>query len=165
MRVERLSNLLRGRRGHGSELSASSPHIIPTLRTRGGQKWRTQLTPDWLNGGQGLHGAAAAWLLDMFTGTSLHRLGTDNWSPWGPSINFEINFYNPAPAGTVLRCETIIDRAGGAVSTVLCLMSDKKTGRRILTGVHTTQRPKGGAFGKVGAKFNMKAAQTATAKL
>lgn len=123
---------------------------------------RAKLTPDWLNGGQGLHGAAAAWLLDMFTGTSLHRLGTESWSPWGPSINFEINFYNPAPAGTVLTCETIVDRAGGAVSTVLCLMSDKKTGRRILTGVHTTQRPKGGAFGKVGSKFKMNAAREAT---
>lgn len=91
----------------------------------------------------------------MFTGTSLHRLGTGpgGWSPWGPSINFEINFYNPAPAGAVLRVETVVDRAGGAVSTVLCLISDRDTGRRILTGVHTTQRPKGGAFGKVGSKF------------
>lgn len=126
-----------------------------------------RLTPDWLNGGQGLHGAAAAWLLDMFTGTSLHRLGNGDWSPWGPSINFEINFYNPAPAGSTIRVETIVDRAGGAVSTVLCLMSDKKTGRRILTGIHTVQRPKGGPFGAATGKFaahSIKLAEEAAAK-
>lgn len=86
----------------------------------------------------------------MFTGTSLQRLGTADWNPWGPSINFEINFYNPAPAGMVLRIETTVDRVGGVLSTVRCLVTDAATGTRILTGLHSTQRPKGGAFAMAG---------------
>lgn len=44
----------------------------------------------------GLHGAAAAWIVDMFTNTSFNRLATDTWNPWGPSVNIEMNYYAAA---------------------------------------------------------------------
>lgn len=56
------------------------------------------LTADWVNGGGGLHGAAAAWLVDMCTGSSFSRLRTKTWNPGGPSIAIDMSYYNPAPA-------------------------------------------------------------------
>lgn len=59
------------------------------------------LTADWLNGGGGLHGAAAAWLVDMTTGSAFRQLQTETWRPWGPSVAIDMSYYAPAPAWVV----------------------------------------------------------------
>lgn len=88
-------------------------HELPPVNKRGGrdvegweavfeadvqksEKLQLQLTPGWTNGGQGLHGAAAAWLVDMCTGSVFRQLSTETWKPWGPSIAIDMSYYAPA---------------------------------------------------------------------
>ncbi|EJT52456.1 hypothetical protein A1Q2_00566 [Trichosporon asahii var. asahii CBS 8904] len=52
----------------------------------------------WINGMGGLHGGAAAWLVDMITGASFARLRVPPGKGQGPSISIDMNYYNAAPA-------------------------------------------------------------------
>ncbi|BEI80784.1 hypothetical protein CcaverHIS002_0113130 [Cutaneotrichosporon cavernicola] len=142
-----------------------APHVraieaepIPPINSRGGRDvegwtavYEAIVQPCWVNGSGGLHGAAAAWLVDMCTGTSFSRLRTKTWNPGGPSIAIDMSYYNPAPAGTRLRVTTVIDRMGGQLSTARCLMNEWESGLAICSGMHTTfKRPRKKALGSDG---------------
>ncbi|KLT45737.1 hypothetical protein CC85DRAFT_282368 [Cutaneotrichosporon oleaginosum] len=133
-----------------SSCRAIEAEPLPPINAKGGRDaegwtavYEVTVKPEWVNGMGGLHGAAAAWIVDMFTNTSINRLATDTWNPWGPSINIEMNYYAPAMIGTRLRVETVIERMGASISTCRCLISDATTGRRVAGGMHTTMRPAG----------------------
>ncbi|BEJ18244.1 hypothetical protein CspHIS471_0705210 [Cutaneotrichosporon sp. HIS471] len=133
-----------------SSCRAIEAEPLPPINTRGGRDaegwtavYEVTVKPEWVNGGGGLHGAAGAWIVDMFTNTTINRLATDTWNPWGPSINIEMNYYAPAPIGMRLRVETVIERMGASISTCRCLISDAETGRRVAGGMHTVMRPAG----------------------
>ncbi|KAL1412255.1 hypothetical protein Q8F55_003266 [Vanrija albida] len=128
---------------------------IPAVNAKGGRDtdgwtavYEAIVQPDWINGGGGLHGAAAAWIVDMTTGTTFRRLFTNDWNIAGPSINIDMTYYHPAPPGTRIRVECTIDRMGGLLATARCLIINAENGKRIASGMHTTIKPSKGGWGR-----------------
>ncbi|RSH80403.1 uncharacterized protein EHS24_008980 [Apiotrichum porosum] len=143
---------------------AVSAMPMPPLNQRGGRDaegwtavYEAIVQPEWINGRGGMHGAAACWIVDMITGTTLSRMRTDTWGLGGPSIAIDMTYYDPAPVrtvdellaflsltlsrGTRLLITASIERMGGALGTARCVIANAETGKNIAAGLHTTMTP------------------------
>ncbi|TFK46949.1 hypothetical protein OE88DRAFT_841592 [Heliocybe sulcata] len=97
-----------------------------------------------------LHGACAAYLVDLCTSVPLVALGiATGIDGSGMSQSMDIIYHSAAPVGCRLRIEATTLTIGGRIMAARCEMLNKKNGKLLISATHTKINPYGSSNPKI----------------
>ncbi|KAI9634374.1 uncharacterized protein MKK02DRAFT_37905 [Dioszegia hungarica] len=102
--------------------------------------WEGTIPPDWDNGSGNMHGAAAAYIVDLCTSAAIMIHTTSEF--WGPplvagvSLAINMTYLHPAKIGTEILVEVEVLKCSATTANLICNILDRSSHQLLASGTH-----------------------------